>query len=116
MNENDISAFLSLVQAHAWVPLASLVIGVLVRLVKADVIGPTVPPRWRPYLALGLGVISGVLDAVIAGQPWLTAILGGLASAAAAILGHDFIIAGLRNGKEIPVPAVMRPQPKDGAS
>lgn len=84
---------LALVVAHKWVPLATLVIWAIVRLLKSDVpITPTVPPAYRAWLALLLGAVSGVLEHVAAGQTWGLAIAGGLASALLAISSNEVVV------------------------
>ena len=97
--------FIALLAAHKWIALAAIVIGAVVRLLKSD--GPiplTVPSRWRPVLAVVLGVIAGVFDKVASGGAWTQAILGGLLAALTAISSHDVVIEGLRGGKELGAP------------
>lgn len=104
-----ITDIIPLIQSHAWVPLAALVIGFLVRALKSDAF---VLPSWaavaapyRPLLVLALGVVSGVLDAVVGGTPWRDAIVGGLLSALMAMIGHTTIVDVLRGGRDIGAPA-----------
>ena len=52
-------------------------------------------------IGVGLGLVSGVLEAVLAGTPWHAALMGGVASAAVATFGHGVIIEALRNGREL---------------
>lgn len=91
---------------HAWVPLAALVIHVVVRMSKSDSWPPwfTITPRARAWLALGLGIFSGVLDAVVNGVSWQSAIVGGIISALIAIGGHDLVVESLRKGRDFGVP------------
>ena len=109
----DIQPILDLIAQHKWVGVAALVIGLLVRMMKEDTSFPpfAIPSRWRPYLALGLGIASGVLQAVSTGTPWKTALTGGLVSGVVAIVGHDTVIAGLLNGKEIRIPGLTKDPP-----
>lgn len=102
---------LDLVSRHQWVALAALLIGLLARVSKEDVSFPpfVVPPRWRPYFVLGLGMLSGILQAVSTGTAWKDAMLGGLVSAFAAMAGHDVVVKSMRNGRDIPVPGLMHP-------
>lgn len=91
--------------AHAWWALAALAIGAVVRLLKDDqplpVVGAfTLPPQYRGWAALVLGLISGVIQAIATGTPWFTAILQGLGAGAAAITGHQTIVEGMRGGRE----------------
>jgi len=97
-----------LIERRAWVPLASVVVFFLVRLMKSDTKLPiNLPPLTRAWVALGLGVLSGVLEKVATGRTWTSAIVGGLVTGALAIIGHDTLIASLRKGREIPVPGLM---------
>lgn len=87
---------LSLVHEHRWPVVAGVVIWCLVRLLKSDVAStPTIPDRWRPLASLGLGVISGIGDALIAGTPWLTALLGGIVAGLAPVAGNEVVAEGL---------------------
>ena len=101
----------ALISERAWVPLAALVVGFLTRLAKDDAKGPNVAPRWRPVLALGLGLVAGALDAVATGTSWQEALIGGGVSASMAILGHVGLIEVLRGGEEIALPGLMKPEP-----
>ncbi len=86
----------------AWLATA-LLIGVLVRLLKSPTLLSTrfqVPSRWRPWVAVGLGQLAGIAEALAAGTPWRTAAFRGLTAAAAAVLGHDAVVKGLFNGRE----------------
>ena len=104
----DIQPFLDLIAKHQWVGFAALVIGCVVRLLKEDSSLFAIPARWRPLVAIGLGVGSGVLQAASTGTPWRDAVLGGLVSAFTAIAGHETIVNGLRDGKDVPVPVLTR--------
>lgn len=109
---DDITTLLSqagkLIEDHAWLPLASLVIFFAVRLVKDDRFVAwcpiVIPPRYRSLLAVALGAISGVLQALTTGAKWPTAIVGGLISAYTAIAGHDLVVESIRKGRDIGVP------------
>lgn len=107
--ENDIVAAAN---AGQWILVAALAIGILVRLVKSDNKFPIdIPPRLRVWLALGLGVISGILMKVASGMTWKASIVAGLASSVTAILGQNVVIDSIRGGKEIPVPGLMKGPP-----
>lgn len=98
-----VPTIVSLFDSHAWIPLAALLVGLLVRLSKSDVPIPgwNIPAKYRPALALGLGMVGGVLDAIVAGKPWKVAVAEGLFAASLAILGHTIGIEALRGGREI---------------
>lgn len=89
-----------------WLAFASLAIAFLARAAKAPAIGSPfarVPVRWRPHVVLALGVLSGVLDAVMRGTPWVRALGLGLVSAAVAIAGHG-AVGGLDPHAPAPAP------------
>lgn len=93
---------LPLIQSHAWLALSALIIGMVVRMLKAD--GPipiNIPPRWRAPLAFALGIVAGVLQAVLSGAKWQDAIASGLLSAFIAMGTHDLVIQSARKGREI---------------
>jgi hypothetical protein len=100
------SELLDLYYAHQWPILAALAVGLLVRLVKAGrlTLPITVPAQYRSWLAIALGVASGVAEAIVAGTPWREALIGGVASAAAAIVGHETLVENARKGRELGEP------------
>lgn len=107
MNPAEIVALIS---AHKWVPLAALVVGLCVRLLKSDTRIPIdIPPRWRIWLAFALGGASGVLQAITTGTSWSDALIGGIVSTVMAILGQNVVVDSLRGGKEIPIPGLIKP-------
>lgn len=92
-----------------WPAVAAAVILVLARAAKSPAIGSPfarVPVRWRPHVVLGLGVISGILEAVVAGTPWGTAIGTGLLSAAAAIAIHGALGGVNPQPEPLPIGAI----------
>ena len=103
----NIDQLIELILAHQWVAAAAVIIGALMRLQKSGrlTLPWTIPARWRPLAGLALGILSGALEAVVAGTPWDRAIVGGLVSAAVAALGHGVVIEGLRGGRELGQPA-----------
>lgn len=86
--------------SHAWIAAAAIVIGFLVRLLKGDTPLPFVPAKYRPFLALGFGVVAGALNALVAGTAWPIAVGQGLVAAMTAMAGHDSIVESLRGGIE----------------
>lgn len=100
---------ISLWHAGGWVPVATFIVGLLVRLMKDDTKIPVnLPKKWRPYVAIALGVALGVIEKIAAGSTWKTAVGGGLLAGGFAIVGHVFGIEVLRGGKEIPIPGLMK--------
>lgn len=84
----------------AWFGTASVLIGLVVRLLKSDTPLPTVPARLRPWLALALGVVAGVAKSAADGMPLSQAIVAGLGSAVAAMTAHDLVVESVMKGKE----------------
>jgi hypothetical protein len=109
MDQSDI---LDLAAKHQWILLSAVVLGCIVRLLKEDTRFPpfAVAARWRPLLAMGLGIASGALHAVATGTPWRDALLGGLVSGSLAIAGHGTIVDGFRDGKDVPMPGLTKPR------
>lgn len=102
MSDQDLTTLLDAAGSGKWILFAALIVGLLVRLLKSNpTLAEKVPARARPFLAVGLGIVSGVLTKVVSGTTWRVAIIGGVAAGAFAILGHQFVIEGIRNGKEI---------------
>lgn len=113
----DAATLIILCKAHAWLPLSAFGIGLVVRLLKSDTVLPiNIPPKYRLWLALGLGVVAGVLDKAAQGIDWPTAIVGGLVAGGMAVIGHDGIVESLRGGKEIPMPASLMVKDPPGGS
>lgn len=105
----DTSIIIAFIRAHAWIALAAVLVGLVVRLLKSDVpIVPTVAARYRPIAALALGQVAAVLQAVAGGQPWLDAVVGGFVAAVVAMAGHDTLIEAVRGGTEVPLPAISK--------
>ncbi len=88
---------------QSWLIVGAL-IGALVRMLKSNRIPFAVPPRARPWLALGLGQLAGVVDAMARGTAWKSALLAGLLASVTAIVGHDVVIESVRGGAEIGKP------------
>lgn len=75
----DLSQVVALVRAHAWLALAIIVVGFLVRLTAKDSRVPVfkainVPEQWQPVVVLALGTLADVLQEVASGKPWSQAI------------------------------------------
>lgn len=105
MDPEALTNLLALVNAHKWVAVASIVVGLLVRMTKDDPIVAwfpvAIPARYRPLIAFGLGMISGALQKLAEGIDWPTALVGGAVSAALAMSAHAVVISSLRNGREL---------------
>jgi hypothetical protein len=117
MNPNDPASYLTpeqvqqalaLLQAQKWsliVYLAlSVGIGALVRLCKADSPLPPlakIPPVWRARIAILLGFLGSVLAKVATGVTWTQALTIGLGAGGTSIAGHEVVVEGLRQGREL---------------
>ncbi len=89
--------------------ILSAVIGVVVRLLKSDTKIPVdIPAKYRPLAAAALGPVMGVIDLVVAGDPWHAAAVA-VASPLLAMAGHELCIEVLRGGEEVSVPLLMKP-------
>ena len=92
------------VRAHSWIPAITLVVAALVRLSKTDAAVRWFPlyvaPLWRPWFALGLGVLGGA-SAKLAGASWGEAVMGALFSGVGAMGAHDLIVESVRKGRDI---------------
>lgn len=86
--------------AHgSYAAIAAVLVWLAIKIVKRDDIPIPLPPRARPFVALGLGQVYAVLEAVIGGMPWGAAVVRGLVVAATAIAFHEV-------GSKLPTPKV----------
>lgn len=92
-----------MLEKYAWVPTAALLIGALVRAMKAGWWPELlyVNPKYKPWIAFAAGWLSGSLDSLVTGKPVVEATIGGLVSALTAVGGHELLIEGLRGGREL---------------
>ncbi len=84
--------------------LASLALGAVIRALKSDTaasLGASLPPRLRAPLALLLGQVMGVVEAVALGTPWRDAAVHGLVAGLGAIGGHEVVVEAVMGGREI---------------
>jgi hypothetical protein len=98
----DNHQIVDLIMQNKWWALAAVVVGLVVRALKSD--GPIpicIPPRFRPWLAIVLGVFAAAFEKVNAGIPWRQALVGGVLASILAIAGHQLFIESVRNGKEL---------------
>jgi len=61
---------------------------------------PKPPKDWNVWIVLGLGMASGILNAILGGENWVLAIVTGLLSAAASGYGYDLYRKGQREKNE----------------
>ena len=86
-------------------PTAIATIAALVALamrgLKAGSLDEYIPARFRPPLAVALGLCGAVVSNLALGVPWNVAILEALLGSAAAMGAHDLGIESLRGGREL---------------
>jgi len=107
----DLIELVALYRAGGWVPLTAVVGGALVRLMKSDTKLPIdVPKMWRPWLAMAITIVLAAIQHRFAGTggTWPQAIVFGIFAGCMAVTGHDTLIKGLRDGKEIQIPGLMK--------
>lgn len=105
----DPSLVVDLIQKRSWIVLLSLVLGLAIRLLKDDSYIKNIPARARIFTVFGLGQVLGAVEAVIAGKTYKEAILWGVVQTTLAVLGHQVVIEGIRDGNELPVPFLTKP-------
>lgn len=106
----DSTQLVALASGHKWLALIALVVGLLVRVFKDDTKIPGVIPKpARPWIALGLGLVLGTVQQKIAGATWGDAIASGVLAGVIPIVAHKLGIEWLRDGKELPLPGLMKP-------
>lgn len=106
MDTNDV---LHLVRSGAWIPLIAAAVGAAIRLSKTDAAVAWFPwvtkPEHRAYWALALGIAGGIADRIVAGANARDAVIvglfGGLLAGQTSIAGHEVIVEGIRNGRDI---------------
>lgn len=95
------SWFCTFWSSRAWMPVAIVVIGYLVRLTSDRSAFPiNIPSRWQPVVVVVLGQAYGILVAVMGGLPWGTAALHGLETAVWAMGFFDLLVKAVWNGAE----------------
>lgn len=95
----DVSAIVAAVGSKQWVGVAAGLILVTIYALRGfTTLWDRIPKQYRPAVVAGLGVLSGVAQAIVTGQPWLAALIGGLLSALTAI-GTDQVVSKTLAGK-----------------
>lgn len=84
----DLSQVWTLLVAHAWIPVAVLVVGYLVRLTADDTKFPvTIAPQWHPVIAIGL---ADLLILLKAWPDWRAALNPAMLIALGALIGKAY--------------------------
>lgn len=106
----------ALIDERKWVPIAAIVVGLLVRLIKDDTRGPSIPAAYRIYVAFGLSMLSGVLEKVVEGRTWTSAMCGAFITFVMPVVFHETVVAGkIRDGHEFGFGPLNRYVLKEGA-
>lgn len=99
---------LTLLLQHKWIPALAFLVGLLIRLLKDDTKGPTLPKQLRAPLAFALGFAVAVLQRRMSGSTWQQAIIAGVITGLLPIAGHLLLIEKLRKGIELKIPGLMK--------
>lgn len=79
--------------------IAVVVVGAITRLLKSDTKFPIdIPARWQPVIVLVIGQAYAVLQAIVGGVNWKTAVTSGLQVAFLTMGLFDLVIKALFNG------------------
>ena len=97
MNEsNEVTTLVAAANENRLVFLAAC-IALCVKLLRDDNAFPlSIPARFKwakPWIAVALGIVGGILDHVINGVPWKGAIVSGLVAGMAPVVGHELLKA-----------------------
>jgi hypothetical protein len=99
MSLDTIMQIFKLATGHQWLPLAILVVGYLVTAMGDTTKLPiNIPDRFKPLLALLLGQLYAVLEAVYGGSPWGTAISHGILVALSSVGFLHLLVNAIFNG------------------
>jgi hypothetical protein len=79
------STLKTLIASKAWSALAGAVILLLIWLANTFGLRNAVPPKYIPWIAAGLGILSAIGTNLYAGAPWLDALFGGFTSGATSV-------------------------------
>jgi hypothetical protein len=94
--------------AHQWILFAALLVGGIIAVVKqgwvSTWLAQRLPARAVPFVAIALSIGTLTTGEIIAGTPWAKALFDGLSAGLLAVFGHEAIVEGIRNGKEIVPP------------
>lgn len=87
----DLPQLIALIESHAWLAVAILCVGFLVRLTAKDSKFPVnIPEAWQPVLVLALGTLADVLQEVSSGKPWKAAVNPALVIALAVLVAKAY--------------------------
>lgn len=107
MDTDLIKQAIELATTHPYVLPTAILIGLIIRLFKADTRLPTIPAQDRPLAAFVLGMLYAIARHFLTHAPWATSIGEGTSAAALAISAHSVVVRRLLGGKEMPLPAAL---------
>jgi hypothetical protein len=96
----------SAVAERRWPIVAAALIWFIIAAMKSKRIPFDIPKRAQPYVAIALGIGSGVAESFIAGMPLLDAVLGGFVAGALAIATQETVVPAAQAAKDS-----LRPPP-----
>ncbi len=100
MNLDTLLQLAKLFTDHKYIPIAIVLIGWLTSLTSDWSKFPiTIPGRYQPLVAAGLGIVYGMLEKIDSGTVWWKAILGGLLVGLATGGLYDVVINAIFAGK-----------------
>jgi hypothetical protein len=89
---DEVTALVGAADGNRLVFLAAC-IALAIKLLKHDNAFPLSIPekwkQWKPWLAVALGIVGGILDHVINGAAWKAAIVSGLVAGMAPVVAHE---------------------------
>lgn len=118
LDTTTISQLRDLADGGAWTALAALAVALIARAAKENRLGAVfsrVPVHHRPRVVAALGILAGILEAVVRGVPWVRAIVGGVVTGGLAMWVHG-VAGGVSPKPELLAPGQIRVTAPPGAS
>jgi hypothetical protein len=104
----DINPILQAVAAHQWEVVGGLFVGAIVATCKQGWAGAKIqallPPRFIPFLAPTYAALAVLAADLVAGKSLAVieqTVGAAIVSGFIAVVGHELLIEGIRNGKEL---------------
>src|SRR5258708_9430967 len=101
----DPAAIVAALRAHQWMLVAAFAIYAVALLAKQGWLGTWfqthLPPRALPFISPIAGILFLSSSEMIAGKPWLNALVDGLLAGFLPLIGHELVVESARGGKEL---------------
>ncbi len=101
----DLTPFVNAITTHAWPLLIALILFTLVGVAKQGWFSTWIATKLAGaatlYYTFGLGLVGTMASEVIAGKSWQGALMDGFGAIVVAVTTHQFLIKGIRNGREL---------------